>query len=119
MMASCIVAGCRKKYGNVGKGRRKVALFRLPTDPMLLKKWCDILSLNINDLSATKSERVCSQHFSIGDITYLEGKTLLTKGALPINSSKPGTYGFIKNFWKISSLFYANRWFWPSVAFTF
>jgi hypothetical protein len=108
-MTSCIVVGCPKKFGIVGKGRRKVALFHLPTDPIVLKKWCDILSLNINDLSVTKSERVCSEHFSISDIIYLEEKRLLAKDALPIHTSKAGTCNFVKDFCKLISLFYAHR----------
>lgn len=95
-----MVVGCPKKFGDVGKGRRKVAFFHLPTDPIILKKWCDILSLDINNLSASRSERVCSQHFSISDVSCVEGKTLLAKGALPINSNKAGTCSFAKDFYK-------------------
>ena len=58
-MTSCIVSGCRKKIGGVGTYRRKVASFRLPTDSVTLKKWCEILSINVDDLGVTKSERVC------------------------------------------------------------
>ena len=37
-MTSSIVSGSRKKFDDVGKGRRKVALFPLPTDPVTFKK---------------------------------------------------------------------------------
>jgi hypothetical protein len=99
----CIVVGCSKKFGDVGKGRRKVSFFRLPTDPTILLKWCDILSININHLSVTKSERVCSEHFSTSDITYLDGTASLAAGALPINSNKSGTYSFVEGFCTIIS----------------
>ncbi|CAF0744982.1 unnamed protein product [Adineta steineri] len=90
MPATCIVVGCGKKYGDVGQGRRKVALFHLPTNLTILKKWCDILSINCNNLSVAKTERVCSQHFFKQDLTYSERRTILAKGAIPIHTSTPG-----------------------------
>jgi len=65
MPTSCIVVDCRKKFSDVDKNRRKVSLFRLPTDPIVLHKWCDILSLNFNDRSLTKSESVWRAHVPV------------------------------------------------------
>jgi hypothetical protein len=65
----CAFPSCPKKVGDLGRGRRKVAFFRLPmSNVSTLKKWCDILSLDINGLSAASTERVCSQHFNPDDI---------------------------------------------------
>ncbi len=72
---SCIVVRCSKKFGDVGKGRRKVSFFPLPADSTLLKKWRDIVYINVNDLSVAKSESVRSEHFSTNDLIQSDGKT--------------------------------------------
>jgi hypothetical protein len=87
----CAFPGCPKKVGALGRARRKVSMFRLPTsNPVQLKIWCDILSLDINNLSAGNTERVCSQHFNLEDIRVEDDKTTLVEGAVPIWSKKCG-----------------------------
>lgn len=87
----CAFPGCPKKVGSMGRRRRKVSLFRLPTsNHEQLKRWCNILSLDINNLSAGNTERVCSQHFRVDDIIEENGKTTLVEGAVPIWSGTDG-----------------------------
>jgi hypothetical protein len=43
----------------------------------------------------TKSERVCSQHFSTTDIIYSDKNVSLTVTAVPINPNKSGMYNFL------------------------
>ncbi|CAF4843511.1 unnamed protein product [Rotaria sp. Silwood1] len=89
MPYTCIFPGCPKKVGDLGHGRRKVSFFRLPrADASELKKWCDILSLDMNNLSAANTERVCSEHFNPDDILVHNNKNSLVIGAVPIWFSK-------------------------------
>ena len=50
MLASCVIVSFRGKFGDIGGSRCKVLLVHLLTDPVVLKKCCDILSLNADDL---------------------------------------------------------------------
>ncbi len=61
---------------NTARGRRKVEFFfgLLTNDISELKKWHDILSLDMNNLSAANIERVCSEYFNPDDILVVMRK---------------------------------------------
>ena len=74
----CCIPRCKSRY------KREVALFIMPEDTEVRRKWEDFLLIMINSIEKCVNYAVCEFHFYTSDvITGKEGKTL-RKGAFPL-----------------------------------
>ena len=83
----CCIAGCQSAFYDANRVKTGTALFKLPKDPALRKKWLQVIkryrrTRGADKFSKTKKVMVCQFHFNpkqirvflgIGRKTYLPG----------------------------------------------